>query len=500
MEARSAALLAACCRRRLACHNAVHRTTPRYCRSGIQTAAIDHSNAETSSCSAELSASNTYEEYKAAQRDFQQYVKLRQLRIDLFKRLAPSRLANAAPARLETGKTLSESTEGPISLADFRQKLCNAKPGDAKAFRALLSKQMQDCTTPQDMLHVLVIAMTDLRPQVGLALSRLESTTKEAWYRCRDKTSDPHVLRTIMQFIRRFEMAGLPVHPSHRVLAVKFAARCRDLNLMHRCLRKYKDNVGHMSTHSFRSVVAKCSIGRRGLGAIRNGSWEPDQLRQVLVGFDCERHLPEHERCHLRTFLERQEWQYLHGFVSALGIVKANDLLQEEWELFKQNPFRTRPRKLKGTPDPFWTSKTRGELLFVEFMQMAGDHERAWQIFRECDLSFDKLKPWVLHNLIKDAHLAGHTAPRLQKHLITTYGDRQLSSGELLKSLCILDSVDSDGHAVFSKDNAAAIHEILEGTMSWFALYVPGKTDLATCEAEQMHEAETGELVEDADY
>lgn len=160
-----------------------------------------------------------------------------------------------------------------------------------------------------------------------------------------------------------------------------------------------------MNANVFRSVIAKFSIGHRGLGEIRNGRWNRSDLLQVLKGFgDCT-HLPDSEQYHLGTFLVRSDWQYLHGWVAALARCKDADAVWEEWELWKRSPARRRPRHLNGIENAM-TTKRRGDYWFVEQMAMSGDIERAWKLLDESNLNFSDIKGRVAMILLERPELA----------------------------------------------------------------------------------------------
>ncbi|QIW95563.1 hypothetical protein AMS68_001081 [Peltaster fructicola] len=248
----------------------------------------------------------------------------------------------------------------------------------------------------------------------------------------------------------------------------------------------------------FRAVVAKCSIGRWGLGAIRNGHWTPSDLRQVVCGFYSESHLPDEERCHLETYLDRRTWKFVYAWIAVLGVARASEKLWLEWNIWKQTLTRRVPKKLRNI-DADVNSRTRGDYLFMESLQLAGRGDQAWEIFRESDLSLHVLKSWVLLDLIKDAYHAGDKAVELQMILSARYGDRIMDSGQPLRTMCKLDAVDSSGHAVISEKNAAAMYECLKTSLDPFATdgLVKGDTLAACREARMLHEADICETTDE---
>ncbi|EME45437.1 hypothetical protein DOTSEDRAFT_61961 [Dothistroma septosporum NZE10] len=223
-----------------------------------------------------------------------------------------------------------------------------------------------------------------------------------ALYRCRQNVSDPEVLRCLNAIITRFRYADLEVRPQLLFMALKFAARSRSLPAMKKYLAMIREYRLDLSSNVFRSIIAKFSIGHRGLGEIRNGRWKRQDLLQVLTGFADSAALPPERQFHLGAFLVREDWQYLHGWIAVLARCKASTLVWREWTLWKETKARTEPKQLlmKEGSEREMTSKDRGEHWFIEQITHSGDLERAWQLLSETSIPFSSLKMRIKDKLL----------------------------------------------------------------------------------------------------
>lgn len=197
---------------------------------------------------------------------------------------------------------------------------------------------------------------------------------------------------------------------------------------MKKYLKAMREGNVEMTANVFRSVIAKFSIGHRGLGEIRNGRWRRDQLLQVLNGFDDAKDLPPEQQYHLGSYLIRDEWQYLHGWVAVLSRCKDSDGVWKEWELWKQCPARTHPKKLGGQKNEM-TSRKRGDYWFIEQMTFSGDLKRAWQILAETGLEFTSLHERVRMRLLEAVEFATVWNDELRNQMIEKY-DKDLAKIE----------------------------------------------------------------------
>jgi len=155
-----------------------------------------------------------------------------------------------------------------------------------------------------------------------------------------------------------------------------------------------------VNANLFRSVIAKFSIGVRGLGEIRNGRWKRGDMLQILLRFkDVD---PDEEPYHLGTFLSRDDWEYWHGWVAVLARCRAKEEVWREWEAWKDCEERKRNTTLKGGAAAMnLTSRTRGDRWFVEQMVHARDPEGAWKVFEESQLAFNRLPMGVRDGLLE---------------------------------------------------------------------------------------------------
>ncbi|KAK3630382.1 hypothetical protein LTR56_006941 [Elasticomyces elasticus] len=297
-----------------------------------------------------------------------------------------------APTKL----VLPESNAAPISHANFRSTLALAVTD--KLTRSVLRAQLLRCQNPPDVLRIVATALT-MSKQTRQSLEALHEPIVRALYRCRDQVDDTAVLRTVNGIYSRYRVYG--VHFDDQLLAfgLKFSARCRGLHNMKRYLRAIRKMGIGMTSNVFRATIAKFSIGHRGLGEIRNGRWQRGDLLQVLLGFDDCASLPREEQFHLGTFLVRDDWQYLHGWIAALARCKAVDVMWEEWMMWKNCQARRKARKLASI-SPSMTTKTRGDYWFVEQMTYSGGLKEAWAMVEETDSDLGRLKDRIMFRLL----------------------------------------------------------------------------------------------------
>lgn len=349
------------------------------------------------------------DELREALLGFDALWKRKDLRLGVLRSLSnpwPDRkLGQQHPQRAAKGLYLPEANAAPIPHAVFRRRIREAI-GD-KEVRKILRAQLLRCEHPTEILRIVAVAMQHKPTAQNLAV--LSEPLSRALYRCRKNASDPEVLRCLNITLERFRIAQLRFEPHLLQLGLKFAARARSLPCAKRYLRRLRECNAVMNSHVFRSVIAKCSIGHRGLGEIRNGRWRRENLVQFMTGFDEERHLPPTQQTHLGTYLVRSDWQYLHGWIAVLARCGDASAVWAEWELWKKNSARLQPKELESQSKSM-TSKKRGDYWFVEQMAYAGDLEKAWRILAETGLAFGTLKPRVKAILLEGVEFA----PRVQ--------------------------------------------------------------------------------------
>jgi len=319
---------------------------------------------------------------------------------------------------------LPEVNGAPISHAVFRKNLSIAP--NEKVARQILRAQLLRCETPTDILRIVAVAM--LQRQTQLQVARMHEAIMRALYRCRNNANDSKILRTLTAILARWEIHGVPVHPDLIAFGLKFAARSRDLKYMKKYLQDFRERGLHMTGNVFRSVIAKCSIGHNGLGEIRNGRWRRRDLLQVLTGFEDCQHLASEQQYHLGTFLIRDDWQFLHGWITVLARCKHVAGVRREWEVWKRSEARTRPKNLArlGTQ---MTSRLRGDFWFVEQMACSGGLRQAWQIFEESEIRFVNLKDRVKTSLLEGVEHATIWNDDIRSEMLRKY-DTDLSKIE----------------------------------------------------------------------
>lgn len=319
-----------------------------------------------------------------------------------------------------------------VPLHAMRQAIRDAV-GD-KAVRQVIQAQLLECEWPREVLRVVIISMQS--KQGARSLIRLYEPLMRAIYRCRQNVSDPEVLKTLHIIITKYQTAGFTVEQQLIHMALKFAARSRSLSAMKRYLKIFRTRGLNMNSNVYRSVIAKFSIGHRGLGEIRNGRWRRSELKQVLLGFDDAKHLPPDQQYHLGSFLVREDWQFLHGWVAALAKCRESEAVWQEWLLFQQSETWLKPRKLilneervafgKGQ---VMTNKWRGGYWFVEQMSTSGDIARAWQILKATGIPLSNLKLRVKDKLLEAPEHATIWDENVRSEMIAKY-DRDLTKIE----------------------------------------------------------------------
>lgn len=301
----------------------------------------------------------------------------------------------------------------PLPHPVFRDAL-TSRPG-VKEARRIIREQLLRCQYPRDILRVMAVAMQ--RKETAREMSRMHESLRRALYRIRNNVTDEAVLRTINVIIMRLQKANLPVAVELSKLGVKFAARARSLPGMKRYLKEFKLSGGYMTGGVFRSIIAKFSIGARGLGEIRNGRWRRKELLVVLLGFDDT---PPEEAHHLEVFLVRDDWQFFHGWLAVLARCKAVDQLWKEWDYWFECPARKNPRKLQIT-DKNTNTRVRGDHWFVEQMAYSGDLKKAWEVLEISGIPFANVRPSVRAMLLEGAECATTSDEEIQKGLLLKY-------------------------------------------------------------------------------
>ncbi|KAK5115664.1 hypothetical protein LTR62_000753 [Meristemomyces frigidus] len=294
---------------------------------------------------------------------------------------------------------LPEASAAPIPHDVFRHNLAHAV-GD-KAMRQVIRAQLLRCVVPRDIRRILALALT-MNHRTRANIAALHEPVVRALYRCRARVHDSEVLSLLNGMRGRYQVYNIPFNTQLLALGLKFAARTRSLQDMKKYLKALSRNRSAVTSNVFRATIAKFSIGHRGLGEIRNGRWRRDELLQVLTGFNDCINIPAEQQYHLETFLDRTDWQYLHGWIAALARCKNTEAVWREWQLWKKNPERVRPKHL-NVPSGRVTTKTRGDYWFIEQMSYSGGLEYAWRIVEETGANYlllkDRIKTQLLEGL-----------------------------------------------------------------------------------------------------
>jgi hypothetical protein len=285
-----------------------------------------------------------------------------------------------------------------------------------KELRRKLKDQLQRCQTTKDIFRVAAAALQSKRTTRHLA--SMSEPIVLAFYRARVYSSDLSIATKIDVLIRRFEQEGLRVQPILFATGLTYAFRSRNLKIVKRFLREFRSRNLKIGRNLIRLIIAKCSIGWRGFGEIRNGRWNRKDLVQILLGF------PEAvpgDEYHLGSFLNRNDWQQMCAWLQILSRCGLTEQLWKEWELWKHSALRAENRPLIGPMIRSESTRIRGDRAFVHELIVAGDYGRAWQVLAETGLDHKCLARERLHMLLSWAHLATVWNEELQNELVQKY-------------------------------------------------------------------------------
>ena len=359
-----------------------------------------------------------------------------------------------------------------ISHPTFRQHI-KAAIG-SKAVRQVLRAQLLRAEWPRDILRIVAVAMQDR--QIAISLTHLYEPIMRALYRCRINVSDPEVLNTLSAIITRFRYAGLKVEAQLLYMALKFAARSRSKESMRKYLKMIRESGLEMSSNVYRSVIAKFSIGHRGLGEIRNGRWKRSDLREVLLGFKGCEDLPQEEQYHFGAFLDREDWQYLHGWVAVLARCRESQAVWEEWLLWRETKAYREPRILvvtgeenikRTSPTITMTNKLRGVYWFVEQMVFAGDIEKAWCILKETSVPFSRLKQRIRVRMLDEPEHVTTWDNAMQDELLRKYDWDLARIEQALGVAWKAGNVDGEGRHELYMDQEEALDRLGSERWKW---------------------------------
>lgn len=434
------------------------------------------------------------EELRETALSFDALWKQRDLRLDVLRSLSnpwpeppAGNIYRPKPYRLSI-----EESEAPIPHNVFRRKVKEAV--GSKAMRAVLRAQLLRCAWPKDILRIVAVAMQS--NELMQELKILTEPLMRALYRCRQNVSDPEVLRTLTIVITRYESVGIELNGHLYFMGLKFAARSRSLPAMKRYLRSVRERGLSMSSNIFRSVVAKFSIGYRGLGEIRNGRWKRKDLLQVINGFEDCKDLPPEQQYHFGTFLDRSDWQFLHGWVAILARCRQSQAVWEEWEMWKASDSWKNPRQLliKNPRNKGMDSKTRGCLWFIEQALVSGDAEAAWKMFDESGVLISDLRSHARTRLLDQAEHANVWTQELRDEMIVKYDHDLTTIEQALGVKWVADDDEGQGHHELYMDQEEALDKLGEKRMDLDEDYgYPYETDPLVPQSERsLHDAEEG--------
>ena len=420
-------------------------------------------------------------------------VKLRDKRQEVLRNLSkswPIQEVRSEQVPVKEKLQLPEVQAAPISHATYRDLMRHAD--SVKQIRQVLRAQLLRVHHPKDLLRVAAVAMQNRSHAEQLAI--LHEPVMRALYRCRATVTDTEVLAACSTIVARLRFGGLIPHYQLLAIGLKFAARARSVVGMKKYLKLVRERSTFMTSNLFRSVIAKFSIGHRGLGEIRNGRWRRADLMQVLAGFDDCAQLPPDQQYHLGKFLDREDWQYLHGWVAVLARCKASDAVWAEWLLWKQNSARTHPKRLINT-DRYMDTRWRADYWFVEQMTYTGDVKRAWRILEDTAIAFDSLKIRVKTRLLDGAEHASIWTPQMSAAMLDKY-DTELSQIERAFGVTWqAGTEDGEGQHVLFRDQEEALDEL--GAREWkdeeeFGFPVDDEDTVLSTQERCLHEAAEG--------
>jgi len=298
---------------------------------------------------------------------------------------------------------------------EFRKAVGLARRAGLRTLRRVFREQLLRCDSTKEILRMLALAMQ--KPDTRREMARMSEAIVRALYRSRINDSDKRVLTTINIIVGRLQSARLEVEFQLFRVGLRFAARARSLPGMMRYLKEFRECDIGMTKSLFRRIIAKCSVGVRGLGEIRNGRWKRDELLQVLLGSGD---VAPHDAYHFETFMDRSDWQCLKSWLTILSRCKAVDQLHKEWDLWCASDARLNPKRLHFLPGDH-TTKSRGDHWFVVHLCFAGDIKKAWEVLQASDLSLNSVGPPVRNALLDCPEYVPHWTTELRASMLEKY-------------------------------------------------------------------------------
>lgn len=312
-------------------------------------------------------------------------------------------------------RNIEEELTVTVSRREFREA------HDHRYIRSLIRRHLDACKTVKDIYRIVVVVAQ--RPRTAAQIYDSAQPLTRAFYRAREYALDRRITSAMIGLVAYLRMKGLPIAPEVLSIGVKFAARSRDLSLMRRFLREIRKSRERMRGKLFRAIIAKCSVGRRGFGEVRNGRWRKCDLLAVLLG-------PLHDPVkgekpyNLEVFLDRSDWQYLHGWVVILARCRAADAIWREWELWRDSEKRRRGHwmtKVRMDHYKHFTYRSRGDNWFVRHLLIAGSPELAWKCLKESRVGFFGLTRQVRSVLLEHLEYATEWNENMRQELLRKY-------------------------------------------------------------------------------
>jgi hypothetical protein len=294
-----------------------------------------------------------------------------------------------------------------LAIAKARRDLSSTE--SPHKIREILKDQLGKCKSSGDVLRLAAVALH--RDRSAHEFAKLTGLLYSTLYKTRERSPDRSIAAAILGLIRRFQQRGLAFEQLLLRGGLTFAARGRSLRLMGAFLYELRRGGIKMNTKLMRVVIAKFSLGRRGLGELRNGRWKRDELMQVLFGFKDPLPGPAY---HLETFLDRTIWQHLHSWVILLSRLGAKDALWREWELWKSSERRVVQISDRGKA----VVVEHADMWFIRHMLIAGDPARAWEAFEQSGLDFFALPVPLRSVLLENLQYATIWNDRIKEDLV----------------------------------------------------------------------------------
>lgn len=306
-----------------------------------------------------------------------------------------------------------------LTVVIFRHRFRVAH--DKREIRRLIRHHLDRCTTVKDIHRVIAVAVQRRRTRVQIAESA--HGLARALYRARDYASDRRITHAMIGIVAYLKMKHLTLAPELLSVGVRFAARSRRVPLMTWFLREIQAAGEGMRAKLFRAIIAKCSVGRRGFGEVRNGRWRRSDLLAVLLGPLHDESKGE-EPFHLEVFLDRNDWQFLHGWIVILARCRAVDVVWREWVIWRDSDRRKRGEWLTSVKYDYekrFSFRSRGDNWFVRHLLIAGSPELAWKCLEQSGLGFFGLTRQVRSVLLEHLEFKTEWNADMERELLKKY-------------------------------------------------------------------------------